>query len=266
MMIDLPNGPSAMQYHYAGLFVSDDEWIHPTRVIDTYELILVTQGQVCLYEADANYQLHAGDLMLLRPFTQHGGTRPSFVRTSFFWAHFSCGALELLGLRAGPASCAEPDRLTSAFRCLLHVANTPGYPPYAAEAAMASLLAEVSAAQSAFSADTSRLIHEIAEWIRINSEKRLTVQTVAAQFSYHPDYLCTLMRRNFGKGLKEYINDERMKLLKTLLLTTDLSIKELAARMHFDTEDRLTHYFKYHEGISPARFRNQYVHTHLNRQ
>ncbi len=266
MIIYEKNRPVSVAYSFSGRFVTDDEWIHPTRVIDTYEILLVTHGEVYLREGNAEHHLQTGDLYLLRPDVEHGGTRVSTGRTSFFWAHFTADSLEPLGLLPGLCTPDEPDRLASAFRCLLHVGNTPGYPSYATDAALMALLSEISASQAMTSAGSSRLAHEIAEWIRINSEKKLTVSSVAAHFSYHPDYLCTLMKSSFGKGLKEYISEERMKRIKNLLLTTDLSVKELAARLCFGSENQLVHYFKYHEGISPARFRNQYVHTHLNRQ
>lgn len=266
MMIENAGAVFSLRYSFAGQFMTHEEWIHPTRVIDTWEVMLVTQGEVHLREGNASYHLHAGDLMLLRPFVEHGGTQSSQGRTSFFWGHFTTDAFERTGLRGGVCTPPDIDRLVSAFRCLLHVGNTPGYPPYATDAALAALLSEVAASQAVSGADSSRLIQEVTEWVRINSSKKLTVQMVSAHFSYHPDYLCALMRRTFGQGLKEYINEERLKRLKTLLLTSSLSVKELAAQLGFGNENQLIHYFKYHEGISPARFRNQYAHTHLNRQ
>lgn len=265
MLITSPNGVSSLEYCSSGLFVTEETWIHPIRCIDSYEVIWVTQGEVYLREGEAVICLRAGDAMLLRPGVEHGGTQESTGYTSFFWAHFRTDSMESLGLLPGYFTASEPDRLTEAFRLLLHVANTPGYPAFAAEASMGALLGELAFSQAASRQDTSRLLQEVAEWIRIHSDKKLTVRMVATHFAYHPDYLCALMRRSTGSGLKEYINAERLKLLKMLLMTTSLSVKELAARMSFDNENQLVHYFKYHEGISPARFRNLYVNTHLNR-
>jgi len=256
----------AMSYSFSGRSVTDDAWIHPSRVIDTYVVILVTQGEIFLCEDNTDYHLIAGDMILLRPGINHHGTAVSSGHTSFFWAHFYADSLESLRLTPGKHTPDQPDRLASAFRCLLHVGNAPDYPTYASEAAMASLLAEISASQARSSSVASRLAHEVAEWIRINSLHRLTVRAVAEQFNYHPDYLCTLARQSFGKSLKEIISEARMNRLKNLLLTTSLSVKELAAQLDFGSEGQLTHFFKYHEGISPARFRDQYNRTHLNRQ
>lgn len=257
---------SALSYSFCGQFVSDDPWIHPVRIIDTYEVLMPTQGEVYMQEDGTDYHLMPNDLILLRPGVQHGGTRISTGRTAFFWGHFSAGALEPFALKPGLHTPPEPDRLISAFRCLLHVSNAPQYPAYASDAAIASLLAEVSASQAAAQSGASRLAHEAAEWIRINCDSKLSVQEVARHFRYHPDYLCTLMKSAFGKSLKEYLCEARLQRLKTLLLTTDLSVKELAGRMNFDSESQLIHFFKYHEGISPTRYRNQYARTHMNRQ
>ena len=178
MIIYEKNRPVSVAYSFSGRFVTDDEWIHPTRVIDTYEILLVTHGEVYLREGNAEHHLQTGDLYLLRPDVEHGGTRVSTGRTSFFWAHFTADSLEPLGLLPGLCTPDEPDRLASAFRCLLHVGNTPGYPSYATDAALMTLLSEISASQAMTSAGSSRLAHEIAEWIRINSEKKLTYQNI----------------------------------------------------------------------------------------
>ena len=109
-----------------------------------------------------------------------------------------------------------------------------------------------------------RLVCDTAEWVRINSGRKLSVAMVADQAGYHPDYLCAVFRRETGKSLKRYINEERMKVAKNRLLTTELSVKELAGELGWENENAFIHYFTYHEGISPAHYRNLYFHTHMN--
>ena len=55
-----------------------------------------------------------------------------------------------------------------------------------------------------------------------------------------------------------------MNYAKDLLLTTDLSVKEIAAQMEFAEENLFIKYFIYHEEISPVKFRNKYFNTHMN--
>ena len=63
---------------------------------------------------------------------------------------------------------------------------------------------------------------------------------------------------------RQYISSEKIKLSKDLLLTTRLSVKEIAARLGFGSENLFIKFFKYHEDISPAKFRNKYYNTHMN--
>ena len=74
-------------YSGAGKFVSQGEWIHPDRVISTYELIFVLHGTVCITEEKQVYHLKKNDLLLLEPGRRHFGHQAS-SNTSFFWVHF----------------------------------------------------------------------------------------------------------------------------------------------------------------------------------
>jgi len=254
------------QYSFAGHFTTREEWIHPSRVIDTYEAMYIIEGEVHLKEEGTEYSLRAGDMILLRPNVRHGGTRKSFGATAFFWAHFSAASLENTEIIPGVFTPMDSDRLISAFKQLLHIANTPGYPPYAPQGAMAVLLSEISLLQTRAALKLPRLATEVLEWIRIHADRKLSAHSIAERFTYHPDYLSGVMKQSFGKGLSQIITEQRMNLIKTQLLTTNLSVKELAAKLDFENEGQLVHYFKYHEGISPVRYRNRYVQTHLNRR
>ena len=50
------------------------------------------------------------------------------------------------------------------------------------------------------------------------------------------------------------------------LLTSNYSIKQLAAYLGWENENQFTHYFKYHEKMSPTQYRSLYVNTHLNKR
>ena len=70
-------------YETVGEFRSDAEWIHPTRKIESYELIFVKEGTVYINEGGANYTLRVGDMILLEPNVIHGGWKKSATKTSF---------------------------------------------------------------------------------------------------------------------------------------------------------------------------------------
>jgi len=253
-----------VQYEFGGKFTSEESWIHPRRTIDTYEVIYVLDGEIKLEEENERYILTPGDVLILRPGCEHGGWQENSGKTAFYWIHFHADNFDGMKIRPGLLPGAGQYRFSVLFRQLLHIGNTPGYPPYAADAALALLLAELCSAQRNGETVGIPLVHEVAEWIRINSMHKLTAETVAEHFNYHSDYLCAIMRKHFGLRLKQYINRERIKLVKNLLLTTDLSIKQLAEKLEWESENQFIHYFQYHEKIGPACFRDLYYNTHLN--
>lgn len=105
---------------------------------------------------------------------------------------------------------------------------------------------------------------QITEYIRNHIDTNLSIAAIAAHMGYNPDYLGKCFRRWHGVGLKEYIANRRMQQAKNRLLTTTLSVKEIAASLGYREENRFIKFFLYHEGISPTAFRTQYCHTHIN--
>ena len=71
-----------------GLFISRGEGIHPRRVIESDELILVRRGTLHIREATTEFAVREGEALLLRAGRLHEGTRPFAPDLSFYWLHF----------------------------------------------------------------------------------------------------------------------------------------------------------------------------------
>lgn len=252
-------------YSYSGLFRTENPWIHPHRVVDTYEIMVIVAGQAFIYEEERRHTLSAGEAIVLRPGLRHGGWRMSEGDTSFYWIHFRADAADLPPLPFEPQKIHDAAHLNLLCRQLLHIGNAPGYPDYAVQAAFELVFCEISRLSEQVR-PSSRRVSEIAEWIRINSHRALTVASVASQAGYHPDHLSVLFRETFHMSLKQYIIDQRMQQIRSQLLTTADSIKEIAARLGFASENQLMHFFRYHEGVSPTAYRNLYHRTRMNGQ
>ena len=70
----------------SGKFVSRGEWIHPDRIIDSYEIIFVIKGTVYIDENGTKHKLEKNDILLLEPHLRHFGYKTS-ENTSFYWLH-----------------------------------------------------------------------------------------------------------------------------------------------------------------------------------
>lgn len=250
-------------YVYGGLFTSEGAWIHPTVTIDTTELIVMIKGDAYLQEEDCEYHLQPGDFLFFEPGKVHGGTQQSHEQVSFYWLHFH-GHLppEFAGKTA---ALSERNRVELQCRQLLHYANTPGCPVAAADYCLRLLLLEIDLQCRQPAGGTIRF-SEICEWIRINAERPLTSTDVASRFGYHEDYLAKLFRKNLQCSMKQYIIKTRLAYLKTQLLSTDFSLKEIAGQAGFREYKYFLKFFTIHEGMTPTAFRNLYFNTHENKK
>lgn len=253
-----------ISYLSSGLFITKEDWIHPTRQIDSYEIIYMLEGEVFIQEENVQYTLSKGDILILYPNRKHFGFMTSTNKTSFYWTHFVTSDFDSLELKNQHLSYSDNFQLTGMFKQLLHIAHTSYYQSYSTELMLLLIISEIAVLQKENQNKSRKLLKDIIEWVRINNNEKITVNDVADNFKYNPDYLSTLFKKTFGMGLKQYINNERMKNIKNLLLTSNYSIKQLAAMLGYESENQLIHYFKYHESISPTKYRNMYYNTHLN--
>lgn len=245
-------------FEFMGLFQTEEEWIHPKRTEQTFELIYVTEGDVFLEEEGTPIHLSKGDLYLLRPHLCHQGTKPSLGQTSFYWIHF----LSEGDLPHYPQYIKNFSQ-SYLFKELLHYNNLPNCPDYVKD----SILLHLLCAGVLSKIETkSKLANDVYEWTRINASGTLTVSEVATHFKYNPEYLSKMIRQEYGMGLKTLIDRFLLAKLKEQLCQTNLFIKEISGQLGFRDTFSCIKFFQYHEGISPNRYRNLYSHVHMNKK
>ena len=197
------------------------------------------------------YILQENDTITLYPDLPHEGFRTSLTGTSFFWVHFLINYKDIPGLLPKTATLNESLKMKTLFKQLLDTVNSSFYPNYAPDLIAGIILCELISQNSSLKNPGKRLTNEIAEWIRINSDKKLTVKTVSERFMYNPDYLTRLFKEDFNVSLKEYICKVRVKSAKNLLISSYYSIKQISDILGWDSLNQFIKFFKYHESISP---------------
>lgn len=104
----------------------------------------------------------------------------------------------------------------------------------------------------------------IKNWIRIHSHDKLSVELVANEFQMTSVYLTKLFHENEGMTTIHFINLIKIQQAEELLLTTSLSVKEVAYELGFNNEKYFLRVFKQITSITPTKFRNSYSKTYLN--
>ena len=244
----------SLSYDYSGIFDANKRWIHPPFTLPTHELIFVTAGRIKIREGSIEYDLGEGDYIILSPGVEHAGYEKSEGHTSFFWLHFYSDSTPKISL---PKTGEAPPDTERKLREIMHHAH---FDKRLAELSLAAFLIELSSTQNA----GNKLAHEADEFIRINSDKKITAASVAAEFGYSTDYLSRTYRREFGFSLKEGIDRHRLSRAQSLLQNTNYKISDVAELCGFDDENGFIKFFGYHSGVTPTAYRNKFFKIHMN--
>lgn len=77
----------------------------------------------------------------------------------------------------------------------------------------------------------------------------------AKQLAIHPNHLNAVAKRITGKTAKQVIQEKVLQAAKSLLLQTDLSIKELAYQLGYNETTHFHNFFKKSTALTPSQFR-----------
>lgn len=246
------------KYISCGKFISDGTWTHPDRTLDSYETIFVTKGCVYINEGGCNYVLQAGEALVLRPKVRHYGYRPG-SDTEFFWFHWSDGSLITLEDRHRKVTDAY--MLSVYYRQLIQY-RVENKPSECFDYLIRLILSELYYNSS--DPKTNHTAYAVAAWIKANSHTTIKASDIAKQFGYNVDYLNRLFKANFSSSLKEFIDEERMKHIKAIMLADNLRLNEIAQKCGFSEYKYFLKFFKYHEGITPTQFYRQSAKLYIN--
>lgn len=103
------------------------------------------------------------------------------------------------------------------------------------------------------------LVLQIQAYLAQNYAKKITLQSLSAQFGLSPCYLQRLFKRYVGQSPADYLIYLRMSQAKKLMRTTGLSISEIAYSIGMDNPSYFSHQFRQQEGQSPQQYKKQLI-------
>ncbi|MDO4554826.1 MAG: helix-turn-helix transcriptional regulator [Lachnospiraceae bacterium] len=82
----------------------------------------------------------------------------------------------------------------------------------------------------------------------------VTLKDIAQHFSYHPNYISTLLKRELGKSFSELLLEQRMQRATSLLKGTNLSIEEIAFMLGYSNSSNFYKAFREYYHCSPRDY------------
>ncbi len=247
-----------VKYCGIGKFISNGEWIHPDRVIDSYEIIFVTKGDVFIDENGTKYHVKMGEAIILQPNLRHRGYQPS-ENTEFFWMHWYGDIKFSNGVKHQKIE--NPYNITLYLQLLSESRVTTTFKESLDYLTRLVLIELYSNNKKTL---INPIVEKVAAYINANCYRPITEKQIASDFGYNPDYLNRIFKADFLKSIKKYINDKRMEYIKNLILNTDLTLKEIADAAGFTEYKYFLKFFKYHEKITPSEFYKHHAKIHTN--
>lgn len=264
--------PMAVRVMNGGLFVSRGTGTHPTRVIDSHEIIFVRSGVLGIFEDSQRFEVGAGEYLHLWPGRRHGGTAIYPKDLSFYWIHFNLTAPSA-SRRQSAASlhldqhmpAARPDRLTELFRLFLDDQESGRLTPLSGSLLMTAILIEADDTRRAEDGTGDDTLAARAErYITGHFHEQVSASTIAAEMHCNPDYLGRAFRAARGKTLTESIHHHRIHHARKLLMDSSMNVDEVAAASGFSDTVYFRRIFRRAEGLTPGSFRRLYGRLHVN--
>lgn len=98
------------------------------------------------------------------------------------------------------------------------------------------------------------LVDSVINYIKNNIDSDLSPDILAEKFSYHKNYLSSLIKKKTALSLNDYILNQKIERAKILILDGNLSLLEISNQLGFYDYSHFFKTFKNQTGISPSDF------------
>lgn len=102
---------------------------------------------------------------------------------------------------------------------------------------------------------SGRLLRRVLERIESSVERGISLQALADEVALSRTYFSSAFRGAMGMSPHRYLTQRRLARARALLLTTNLSLAEVALRCGFSSQAHFTQYFHRENGVTPQQFR-----------
>lgn len=112
---------------------------------------------------------------------------------------------------------------------------------------------------AAYSGGSNILGNRIKAYIDLHYTEDIGLQTLADELNISPYYLSHVFKDMTGYSPGQYITRRRVGLAQNLLISTDLTVSEIAARVGYPSPSHFHDRFTKNVGMSPRAYRKTYI-------
>lgn len=257
-----------------GLFAASESFIHTDRVPDFCVLIYVIDGCIYVTEGDTDYEVNAGELLILKNGVHHFGKKKIQKGTKWIFVHFrisaDCNASPFypdaspLGAYDATAESILTlpkflDSVSARFEKELktfieYAQSDDAYKKWFINQRLFLLLSSLAVNTQGFSNNLT-LSDRICRYLSDNISVPFSSENIEKRFYLSYKYMSHLFKKEKGVTMQQYHNSVRMDEACRLLCSTLMSIGEIADKLGFSDVLYFSRCFRNYTGKSPSTYR-----------
>lgn len=257
-----------------GLFAASESFIHTDRVPDFCVLIYVIDGCIYVTEGDTDYEVNAGELLILKNDVHHFGKKKIQKGTKWIFVHFRISAdcnASLFYPDASPIGAYDTtaesiltlpkflNSVSARFEKELktfieYTQSDDAYKKWFINQRLFLLLSSLAVSTQGFSNNLT-LSDRICRYLSDNIGVPFSSENIEKRFYLSYKYMSHLFKKEKGVTMQQYHNSVRMDEACRLLCSTLMSIGEIADKLGFSDVLYFSRCFRNYTGKSPSAYR-----------
>ena len=255
---------------------------HMSRTgIDFFDLLVVFDGSLHLWEDGITYDLQEKEFLILEPNKKHYGYRPSSSNTHYYWLHFQV---------TGPYHLTPDENLSFNIATDdIHTLSIPKHGKLLKTHAIYEQFKELTnlhtysnslfkhqqqiifhqlvhqlisqTKKTTTASSPSQQVVQIAEqtvhFLEKNFSEEITYETLSNHLNFNLTYIARCFKKIYGLTPLDYLKKIRLKEAEFNLIHSDHSIEKIALDAGFNSNSYFSRTFSKEFGLSPSQYRNR---------
>lgn len=283
LYFNCPPSPFYLESGQAHYKVGD---AHPNRYnLQLFDMIVVNKGCLYIGEAEDEWAVEEGEVIILLPNSYHYNVKPVEKETSFYWVHFQTVNHWVQSDQHALSShlekhqqCFNPMpytmKIAKHFKLsypqqtyqLFERMNTTQQllEPKAyweKQQSFAALLHLCDVRQhQTHTNQLVKLAERVEQYLRMHYKQSISNEHLVHIFNYHYNYITRAMKAVYQLSPHDYMTKLRMDEAKVLLLHSFATVSAIAHEVGYDNAPYFTNCFRKQVGMTPSQFRKLYGH------
>lgn len=228
---------------------------------DDWQIQLVTEGVIDLYDGDTHYSLKPGDCFIIPPNVPNDyiyRTENRKRQSAGYYVHFSGTAAKEVMCRIGVDSIAVlrgvSDDITRLYESMFYTFRSGD--ELAALGYLLRIISALSVGNRSVLSETDKAVRSAADYINKHYTEEIDYEALAANCNLSRSRFTHIFSDVFGAPPTQYQQNMRLEQAIELLQFSKLSVSEIAHRCGFRDPLYFSRVFRKVKGVSPTEYRN----------